>query len=300
MMTQQDNIQPKFLLKLREKVLDLSSRTHVMGILNITPDSFSDGGKFFTVDQAIAQGIRMADEGADIIDIGAESTRPGSEPIPTDEELNRLLPVLEQLLKKIKIPISVDTYKSTVAEAALDVGAHIINDISGLRFDPLMKNVVARYQTPVIIMHIKGEPKNMQIAPYYDDVMGEISGYLEESIRRAVTAGIRKENIIIDPGIGFGKRLEDNFEIIRRLSELKRLGCPILVGPSRKSFLGKVLNLPPSERLEGTITAVAVAIQNGADIVRVHDVKSISRVCQIADFLAAKRSMHRSIENQNA
>ena len=290
-MNQQEKNKSKLLLKCGEKVLDLSSRTHVMGILNITPDSFSDGGEFFTVDRAIAQGIQMADEGADIIDIGAESTRPGAEPTPTDEELKRLLPVLDQLLKKTEVPISVDTYKSRVAEAALNAGAHIINDISGLRFDPFMKDVVARFQAPVIIMHIKGEPKNMQIDPYYEDVMGEISGYLAESIRLAETAGVKKENIIIDPGIGFGKRLEDNYEIIRRLSELKRFGCLILVGPSRKAFLGKVLNLPPSERLEGTLTAVAVAIQNGADIVRVHDVKSVSRVCQIADLFVAKRSI---------
>lgn len=290
-MNKADKIQPKFLLACGDKILDLSSRTHIMGILNITPDSFSDGGEFFSADQAIERGVQMAGEGADIIDIGAESTRPGAEPISTKVELNRLLPVLDQLLKKTDVPISVDTYKSEVAEAALSAGAHIINDISGLRFDPVMKDVVARYQAPVIIMHIKGEPKNMQIDPYYDDVMGEISDYLAESIRMAEAAGVKKENMIIDPGIGFGKRLEDNYEIIRRISELKRFGCSILVGPSRKSFLGKVLNLPPSERLEGTITAVAVAIQNGADIVRVHDVKSIARVCRIADLFAAKRSI---------
>jgi dihydropteroate synthase len=278
----------KFLLKCGEKILDLSSRTHVMGILNITPDSFSDGGEFFTVDQAVKRGIQMADEGADIIDIGAESTRPGAEPISTDEELKRLLPVLEQLLKKTGVPISVDTYKSKVAEAALSAGAHIINDISGLRFDPSMKDVIARFQVPVIIMHIKGEPRNMQIDPHYEDLISEISAYLAESIRSAEMAGVKKENMIIDPGIGFGKRLEDNYEIIRRLHELKRLGCSILIGPSRKSFLGKVLNLPPAERLEGTMAAVAVAIQNGADIIRVHDVKAVSRVCRIADVFARK------------
>jgi len=287
-MNQQEKAKSGFLLKCGDKVLDLSSRTHIMGILNITPDSFSDGGEFFTVDRAVERGIQMAEEGADIIDIGAESTRPGAEPIPTDEELQRLLPVLEQLLKKTEVPISVDTYKSKVAEAALKAGAHIINDISGLRFDPSMKDVVARHQAPVIIMHIKGEPRNMQIDPFYEDVMGEISDYLAESIRLAAMAGVKKENIIIDPGIGFGKRLEDNYEIIRRLSELKRLGCPILIGPSRKSFLGKVLNLPPAERLEGTMAAVAIGIQNGADIVRVHDVNAVSRVCRIADILARK------------
>jgi len=290
-MNQQEKAKSRFLLKCGEKVFNLSHRTHIMGILNITPDSFSDGGDFFTVDRAVERGIQMAEEGADIIDIGAESTRPGAEPIPTDEELQRLLPVLEQLLKKTEVPISVDTYKSKVAEAALNAGAHIINDISGLRFDPSMKDVVARHQAPVIIMHIKGEPRNMQIDPFYEDVMGEISDYLAESIRLAAMAGVKKENIIIDPGIGFGKRLEDNYEIIRRLSELKILGCPILIGPSRKSFLGKVLNLPPAERLEGTMAAVAIGIQNGADIVRVHDVNAVSRVCRIADILARKSSL---------
>ena len=289
-MTQTDNIQSQFLLKCGEKVIDLSSRTHIMGILNVTPDSFSDGGEYFDTNRAVERGIQMAEEGADIIDIGAESTRPGAEPIAMDEELARLLPVLEQLLKTTDVPISVDTYKSRVAEAALHAGAHIINDISGLRFDPAMKDVVARFDAPVIIMHIKGEPKNMQIDPYYEDVMIEISDYLAESIRMASLAGIKKENIVVDPGIGFGKRLEDNYEIIRRLSELKRLGCPILIGPSRKSFLGKILNLPPAERLEGTMAAVAIGIQNGADIVRVHDVKAVSRVCQIADLIVAKRS----------
>ena len=290
-MTQTDNIQSQFLLKCGEKVIDLSSRTHIMGILNVTPDSFSDGGEYFDTNRAVERGIQMAEEGADIIDIGAESTRPGAEPISTDAELKRLLPVLEQLLKTIDVPISVDTYKSEVAESALRAGAHIINDISGLRFDPAMKDVVARFDAPIIIMHIKGEPKNMQIDPYYEDVMIEISDYLAESIRLASLAGIKKENIVVDPGIGFGKRLEDNYEIIRRLSELKRLGCPILLGPSRKSFLGKILNLPPAERLEGTMAAVAIGIQNGADIVRVHDVKAVSRVCQIADLIVAKRSL---------
>lgn len=279
---------PKFPLKCGAKSLDLSSRTHIMGILNVTPDSFSDGGNFYEVEQAVARGIQMAAEGADIIDIGAESTRPGAEPVSTEEELNRLLPVLKQLLRATTVPISVDTYKSAVAEAALKSGAHIINDISGLRFDPRMTEVIARYQAPVVIMHIKGEPKNMQIDPHYEDVMGDIASYLAESIRLAELAGIKKENIIVDPGIGFGKRLEDNYEIIRRLSELKNLGCPILIGPSRKSFLGKVLNLPPAERLEGTMAAVALAIHNGADIVRVHDVTAARRVCQIADMIIGK------------
>lgn len=270
------------------KTLDLSSRTHIIGILNVTPDSFSDGGKFYRAELAIERGIQMTEEGADIIDIGAESTRPGAEPISIEEELQRLMPVLEGLLKKIAVPISVDTYKSAIANAALKAGAHIINDISGLRFDPNMKEVIARYQVPVIIMHIKGEPRNMQQNPCYDDLIGEIHEYLAESIRLAEQAGISRKKIIIDPGIGFGKRISDNYEILKYLSRFNRLSCPILIGPSRKSFIGKVLDLPPDQRLEGTIAAVVIGIRNGAHIVRVHDVKQIARACRIADLLAGK------------
>lgn len=278
----------KFRIELKESILELSHRTHIMGILNVTPDSFSDGGNFFDPEKAIARGIQMMEQGADIIDIGAESTRPGAEVLPEAAELDRLLPVLEGLVNEVDVPLSVDTYKSGVAEAALKSGAHLINDISGLRFDAKMKTVAAKYNVPVVLMHIKGEPKNMQQNPTYVDLMGEIFQYLAESILLAEEAGIDRDKIIIDPGIGFGKRLHDNYEILRRLSEFKDLGCPILVGPSRKSFIGNVLNLPPEERLEGTAAAVAMAIQNGAHIVRVHDVKEIARVCRIADLVAGK------------
>jgi len=290
-MNRQNENSSRFILRCSNKMLELSTRTHIMGILNVTPDSFSDGGEFYQPEQAIERGVQMVAEGADIIDIGAESTRPGAEPVSAEEELRRLIPVLEGLLKKVAVPISVDTYKSTVAETALNAGAHIINDISGLRFDPQLKEVIARYQVPVTIMHIKGEPRNMQQNPHYDDLIGEIYGYLAESIRLAEIAGISRKNIIVDPGIGFGKRLPDNYEILRRLSEFQNLGCPILIGPSRKSFIGTVLDLPPDERLEGTIAAVAIAIQNGAHIVRVHDVKEISRACRITDLLVGKTSL---------
>ncbi len=277
-----------FKLSFASRTLDLSARTHIMGILNVTPDSFSDGGEYFDPERAIARGMELADQGADIIDVGAESTRPGAEPISVAEELQRLLPVIRGLVGRIDVPISVDTYKAEVAEAALKAGAQMINDISGLRFDPDMKDVVAKYQVPVVLMHIKGQPKDMQQNPYYDDVIGEIANYLTESIEIALSAGIPRDRIIIDPGIGFGKRLMDNYEILRRLRELSRLECPILVGPSRKSFIGKVLNLPPDQRLEGTIAAVVVAIQNGAHIVRVHDVLPIVRACRIADLSVGK------------
>jgi dihydropteroate synthase len=276
-----------FQLELKCKTLDLSSRTHIMGIINVTPDSFSDGGDFLNAEAAIEQTVKMAEQGADIIDIGAESTRPGADPVAVDEELSRLLPVIEGIKRETLTPISVDTYKSNVAEAVINSGADIINDISGLRFDAEMKNIVAKYNTPVVIMHIQGEPKNMQINPHYDDIMGEIFYYLAESIKIAKQAGL-KNSIIIDPGIGFGKRLNDNFEILRRLSEFQGLDCPILVGPSRKSFIGNVLDLPPDQRIEGTAAAVAIGIQNGAHIVRVHDVKEMKRVCLIADRLVGK------------
>jgi len=280
-----------FKIQCGSNILDLTSRTHIMGILNITPDSFSDGGKFLQPGQAIEHGLRMVEEGVDIIDIGAESTRPGAEPVSVEEELRRLLPVLEGLLKRVDIPISIDTYKASVAETVLKTGASMINDISGLRFDNRMKDVVAKYQVPIIIMHIKGEPRNMQQNPYYDDLIGEIYEYLAASIHLAVKTGIARNNIIIDPGIGFGKRLQDNFEILKRLSEFQGLGCPILIGPSRKSFIGKVLDLSPDKRLEGTLAAVTIGIQNGAHIVRVHDVKQVSRACHIIDLLVGKTSI---------
>ncbi len=281
----------RFILSFGDRMLDLSARTHVMGILNVTPDSFSDGGEYFEPDRAIARGLELARQGADIIDVGAESTRPGAEPISAEQELERLLPVIRGLASQVTVPISVDTYKAAVAEAALQTGAHMINDISGLRFDPAMATVVAKYQAPVVVMHIKGQPKNMQQDPHYDDLIGEISEYLSESIAIALAAGIGRDRIIIDPGIGFGKRLMDNYEILRRLREFSRLGCPILVGPSRKSFIGKVLNVPPDQRLEGTIAAVVIAIQNGAHIVRVHDVLPVIRACRIADLLVGKTAL---------
>jgi dihydropteroate synthase len=262
---------------------DFSKRTYIMGILNVTPDSFSDGGKYFSKERAIDRAIQMIDEGADIIDVGGESTRPGSEPVPLEEELRRVIPVISEISKRTKIPISIDTYKSEVARQALDNGAVIVNDISGLRFDKRMVDVVSEYNSGIVIMHIKGRPKTMQINPEYNDVISEIYSYLSDSVQIAKSRGIEK--IIIDPGIGFGKRQVDNLEIIRRLREFKSLGYPILIGVSRKSFIGNILNLPVEERLEGTLAAVAISIWNGANIVRVHDVKEIKRVVKIIDAI---------------
>jgi dihydropteroate synthase len=265
-------------IQFKKTKMDLSSRTHIMGILNVTPDSFSDGGKFFKLEDAVRQGIKMAEEGADMIDVGGESTRPGSNPLAVEEESSRVIPVIKALIKEIDIPISIDTYKAKVAKEALDAGAQMINDISALRFDPEMKKIVAEYKVPIVLMHIKGTPKNMQENPYYEDVIGEITEYLKESIRIATEAGIDPEKIIVDPGIGFGKRLEDNLNILKNLKKFSILGCPILIGCSRKSFIGKILDLPVEERLEGSLAALAVAIMNGANIVRVHDVKESKKV----------------------
>jgi len=272
-------------LKIKDQELDFTKRTYLMGILNVTPDSFYDGGKFSNLDEAVKRGTKMAEEGADIIDIGGESTRPRSEPIGLEEELSRVIPVIERLSKEIEVPLSIDTYKSFVAKKALDSGASMINDISALRFDAEMKKIAAEYEVPIVLMHIKGTPKNMQDDPYYDDVMKEISSYLKESIQIAKDAGIEEDKIIIDPGIGFGKRLEDNLDILKNLSILKTLEKPILVGPSRKSFIGKVLDLPPEERLEASLGALAVAIFNGANLVRVHDVKESLRVARLVDAI---------------
>lgn len=276
------------ILDCRGYTLDLSRKTHIMGILNVTPDSFSDGGEFLNPEEAVEHAMKMRDEGADIIDVGGESTRPGSDPISPQEELERVSPVLQILVDELDIPISIDTYKSEVASEALGIGVHMVNDISGLRFDAGMVAVIKEFNVPVVIMHIKGTPKNMQVNPVYEDLMGEIRDYLQEGAEMALSAGVQRNKIIIDPGMGFGKRIEDNFVILRDLNRLKSLGFPIVVGPSRKSFIGLTLNLPVHERIEGTAASVTAAILNGADIVRVHDVKQMSRVVKIADKIAGK------------
>ncbi len=261
--------------------LDFSRGPLIMGILNVTPDSFFDGGKYLKKDDAISRGLKLVEEGADIIDIGGESTRPGAIPVSEDEELRRVIPVIEELAKRTDVPISIDTYKSVVARTAIDAGAQIVNDISGLRFDEKMAQVVAEKNVPVVIMHIKGTPRDMQNAPYYQDVIQEILDYFEERINFALKMGISENKIIIDPGIGFGKRLEDNLRIIKHLGSFRIFGKPIMIGVSRKSFLGNILSLPPEERLEGTISATMLALFGGAKIVRVHDVKEIKRCIRI-------------------
>jgi dihydropteroate synthase len=271
-------------LTFKSYTFDFSERTYIMGILNVTPDSFSDGGKYFDKERAVEQALRMQDEGADIIDIGGESTRPGAEKISVEEEIDRVVPVIEALANKVNIPLSIDTYKSAVAEEAILSGASIINDISGLRFDPQMPRIAARNNVPVVIMHIKGTPENMQKRPVYKALISEITDYLREGVEIARNAGIADDKIVIDPGIGFGKTIEHNLEIIQKLNVFSGLEKPILIGPSRKSFIGRILDaLPAAERLEGTAAAIAIGIFNGANIIRVHDVKEMGRVARVAD-----------------
>jgi dihydropteroate synthase len=262
-----------------------------MGILNVTPDSFSDGGEFNTVTAALAQAQAMVAGGVDIIDVGGQSTRPGAEQITLAQELNRVLPVLQILRKEIPVPISVDTTRAAVAQAAVEAGADIVNDISGGTLDPEMLLTVARMNVPIILMHIRGNPQTMQQFTDYQDLMGEIYSFLAKQIAAAIAVGIDERKIIIDPGIGFAKNYEQNLEILRRLPQLRQLKCPILVGASRKSFIGRILNQPdPKARVWGTAAACCAAIFNGADIMRVHDIKEMRDVSLVADAIFRQSS----------
>lgn len=256
-----------------------------MGVMNVTPDSFSDGGLFFDHEKALKRGIELEAEGADIIDIGGESTRPGAIPVPAEEELQRVIPVIKSLSSHVKVPISVDTYKAGVARLAIEAGASIINDISALRFDPDMVKIVREYKTPVVLMHMLGRPRDMQVNPVYGDVVREVYDFLVERIEFAERSGIRREDIIVDPGIGFGKRLAHNLSLLKHLDIFKGLGCPVLIGPSRKSFIGEVLDLPVGKRMEGTAAVVAAAIMKGANIIRVHDVRAMKYVAKMVDAI---------------
>lgn len=274
---------PKIVLK--NKTLDFSQRAYIMGVLNLTPDSFFDGRRFLEPEAAVQHAFRMEAEGADIIDLGGESTRPGAQAVPLKEEFRRVLPVLKRLSGRLKVPISIDTYKSEVAERCIQCGAEMVNDISGLYFDPRMKEIVARHQVPVIVMHMKGTPRDMQKDPQYRDLIGEILSFFRESISRADAAGVPADKIIIDPGIGFGKSFAHNLDILKGLESFKVLGKPIMVGVSRKSFLGKILDLPVDERLEGSIAAALYAVLRGANIVRVHDVAATVRALRTVEAI---------------
>jgi dihydropteroate synthase len=281
-----NHLRSDYKIDCRGKILDLGSRTHVMGILNVTPDSFSDGGRFAAHDRALQHARDMAAAGADIIDIGGESTRPGADPVSEEEELRRIIPLFERLAGELPVPLSVDTYKASVAEKALKAGASIINDISGLRFSPSMAEVAAAYDAAVVIMHIQGTPRNMQQHPVYADVVGEVRAYLAEGIELAVSAGVDREKMLIDPGIGFGKTLEHNLTLMNRLDELRMLGRPIVLGTSRKKFIGAILDIPvPDQRVDGTAATVALGIAHGASVVRVHDVDRMARVARMTDAI---------------
>ncbi|HEU4528927.1 MAG TPA: dihydropteroate synthase [Actinomycetota bacterium] len=267
------------------RVLDCAERTLVMGVLNVTPDSFSDGGRFLDPDAAVAHGLQLVEDGADIVDVGGESTRPHAEPISPDEERARVIPVIERLAAAHPgLAISIDTRKPEVAEAALAAGACIVNDVSGGRSEGMFE-VVRQADAGMVLMHMLGDPKTMQDNPHYEDVVAEVHEYLNGRIEAAEWAGIRPEALAIDPGIGFGKNLEHNLALIRRIDALRDLGRPILVGPSRKRFIGAILDLPEDQRVEGTAGAVAWLIGRGANIVRVHDVRQIVRVARVVDAI---------------
>ena len=275
----------QYSIRCRKRTLTLGKRTLLMGGLNVTPDSFSDGGLFFDKNKAISHGLRMVEEGADIIDIGGESTKPGSKPIELEEELRRVMPVIESIAKEVDIIISIDTYKSAVAQRAIEAGAEIVNDISGLHFDPDLAKVAAKGNIPLILMHIRGTPETMQKNVHYDSIFSEILQYLKDSIQRAESAGLDPRQIIIDPGIGFGKTVKDNLLIIKNLHEFRILGKPILLGTSRKSFIGKILNTEVEDRLEGTLSSIAIGVLNGAHIIRSHDVHQAKKAITVADAI---------------
>jgi dihydropteroate synthase len=284
-------IRKKYSINAASDTIDLGRRTSIMGVLNVTPDSFSDGGHFLDPQSAINQARRLVEHGADIIDIGGESTRPFSDPVPVEEELHRVIPVIEALSDRISVPISIDTTKAVVARQALEAGASIINDISALRLDPDMSALAAHSNAPVILMHMLGTPKTMQMEPVYSDVMAEIGEFLSQTVEEALKRGISREQLIIDPGIGFGKTLDNNLEIIQNLSMLQRLDLPILIGPSRKAFIRTLLKDYDQDDIRpdmpvvgtGTLAAVCAAVMNGAHIVRVHDVETTRSALKIVD-----------------
>ncbi len=287
---------PAYRLDCRGMVLELGRRTRIMGILNVTPDSFYDGGRFSAADKAVAHAERMVQEGADVIDIGGESTRPtgpygeGAESVSVEEEIRRTAPLIESISRRLSVPLSIDTTKSEVALRALEAGASMVNDISALRFDPRMADVVAAAGASVVLMHMQGTPKTMQQEPSYEDLIGEISFFLAERRNAACSAGIPADRIVLDPGLGFGKTAAHNFQILARLREFHGLDCPLLMGPSRKGFVGASLNLPPRERLEGTLATLAFCVAGGTHVLRVHDVGAAVRVLSVAEQVVAQEA----------
>jgi dihydropteroate synthase len=273
-------------MELRGRSFNWGERTYLMGVLNVTPDSFSDGGEFNAPAAALTQAQRLVEAGADLIDIGGQSTRPGAEQVSVEEELRRVLPVVEAVRSRLSVPISVDTTRASVAQAVVNAGADLVNDISGGTFDPDMLQIVAQMQVPIVLMHLRGTPQTMQKLTEYQDLIGEIYEFLERQIATAVAAGIERSRLIIDPGIGFAKTAQQNLEILRQLPTFRSLGVPILVGPSRKSFIGRILDQPdPKGRVWGTAATCCSAIAGSADILRVHDVLEMRDVCRVADAI---------------
>ena len=285
------NLRRTYALRARDKELELGRRTRVIGVVNVTPDSFFDGGRFLEPSHAIERCLEFAENGADILELGGESSRPGAERIPSDEELKRILPVLERVRQGVSIPISIDTYKSAVAQEAFKVGADIVNDISAFRFDSELPGIIRKWDAGVVLMHMRGTPETMQERAFSKDILGEVKADLQTAVAKAQESGISKEQIAIDPGIGFGKTLEDNCKILNRLSFLDSFDLPIVFGTSRKSFLGKILDLPAQDRLWGSAASVAVSIMRGAHIVRVHDVKEMHQVARITDAVLAEGAL---------
>jgi len=269
--------------KFNDWLLSIEKQSLIMGILNVTPDSFSDGGKYLEKNNAINHALAMIDNGADIIDVGGESTRPFSDPVSLDEEISRVIPVIEGIRKESDVCISIDTTKSEVATAALNSGASLINDVSAMEVDPLMIDVALKFDCPIIIMHMKGTPKSMQDNPQYESLISDIKDYLQERVDFIVSKGINSKKIVIDPGIGFGKTVENNFEIINNLNHFTKMGFPVMLGASRKSFIGISLDLPEEDRLEGSLAANIIGLQNGAKIFRVHDVAETNKAFVIAN-----------------
>lgn len=288
----------EYLVQIRGRDYALGQRTWLMGILNITPDSFSDGGLYYNKKRAVKRGLQLIEQGADILDIGGESSRPGSDPITAEEEKNRILPVISEIRKHTDAFISVDTTKSDVLKSALNEGADILNDISGMRFDPKILELASEKNIPVVIMHMKGTPKNMQKGPKYENVIEEIKSFLKKRVKTAIKTGIKKNKIIIDPGIGFGKRLKDNLRIIGNLSSLNGLDLPILIGVSRKSFIGNLLNISPDQRIEGTIASSLISILQGAHILRSHDVAALKKAIIVTEAIMNETNISQFSESK--
>ena len=282
----------------KDRLIEFPGRPLLMGVVNVTPDSFSDGGRYLDAEAAVTHAIQLVEEGADLLDIGAESTRPGADPVDEAEELHRAIPVVTAVARAVTVPISIDTSKASVAQAALDAGAVLVNDVTALRGDPAMAEVIARTGAGIVLMHMQGTPRTMQQVPHYEDVIGEVAAFFEERIRFATTHGIGQRQIVLDPGIGFGKLLVHNLTLLARLHRFACFGCPLLVGVSRKTFLGQLVDRPVQERQWATAAAVAMAVERGAGILRVHDVRAMKDVMQVTVAISQETTV--SMKAQHA